>query len=443
MAAACDVIGGGADVRRKGREIVDQRIDRILHALVIALAGDLHPLGQIAVADEAQHAIALGDRQDDRIQHAVDAGDQPGEIADEALHVAALAQLAGRGGGNQALDFTDDGAQIGAQRLDRLVDEGLLARKLFERGIEIAFAELLDAGHRHLLHGDVAGDHLVDALGHGAEIAAELLDGHEDVDIALVVLDRHVVHLGDQALQIAAQRLDRLVDEGLFTGQGLHGSLEIALAEFPDAGHRLLLDGDVRADEIIDGGSRDSQIALEAIDGQHRIDLAALVLGGHMQHGILQQGRGPRGGVQKGIHGQQDLLRRAGRAIGAQTAGEIAVAECLGQALDFADRGLGPRGSLKLGIERHWGISSLGLTNFLILSMRYILTEGCCPVSRTAGLRLVPRVFSGATPWRRLDVTPASRPQALWRKSSSSWSGPPMDMSRAKPLARACWAATE
>src|SRR6478752_4333529 len=32
---------------------------------------------------------------------------------------------------------------------------------------------------------------------------------------------------------------------------------------------------------------------------------------------------------------------------------------------------------------------------------------------------------------------------ALSRKSSSLASGPPIDMSRAKPLARACWAATE
>ncbi len=93
----------------------------------------------------------------------------------------------------------------------------------------------------------MAGDHVIDALGHDGKVASEAFDRHEDVDIALVVLDRHGVHFSDQAAQIGAQGLDRFVDESLLARELFERRLEIAFAEGLDASHGLLLDGDVPA----------------------------------------------------------------------------------------------------------------------------------------------------------------------------------------------------
>ena len=134
----------------------------------------------------------------------------------------------------------------------------------------------------------MAGDHLVDALGHHAEIAAEALGPDEDVDIALVVLGRHAVHLGDQALEIAPQRLDRVVDEGLLAREALQGRVEVAFAERLDAGHRLLLHGDVAGDHAVDGVGHRGHVALEAFRRDDDVDVAPVVFGGHPGDGLAQ-----------------------------------------------------------------------------------------------------------------------------------------------------------
>ena len=92
----------------------------------------------------------------------------------------------------------DQPLEVAAQGLDGLVDERFLARQLVERRIEIAAAELADAGHRLLLDRDVGTDEIVDALGDEGEIALEAVDGNHDVNVALLVLHRHPVHFRDQ-----------------------------------------------------------------------------------------------------------------------------------------------------------------------------------------------------------------------------------------------------
>ena len=281
---ARDLIGNGRGVA----QVVDQVVDRIFHALMIALAINLHPLRQVAEADLKKDAIALRDRQNDRIQHAVDPGDELGEVTDEVIGRPAFGELASRRRGDQPLKFRRDGSQVSAQRFNRLVDEGLLAREFFERSVEIAFAERLHAGHGLLLHGNVARDHIIDALGHIAKVALEPIDRHEDVDVALVVLDRHMIHFTDQTIEIAAQRLDRLVDEGLLARELLERRFKITFTQRLDAGHGLLLDADVAGDHVVDALGHIGKIALEAIDGDEDVDVALVVLRRHSVHFVDQ-----------------------------------------------------------------------------------------------------------------------------------------------------------
>ena len=135
----------------------------------------------------------------------------------------------------------------------------------------------------------MAGDHLVDTLGDLIEIAVELVGGDHHVDVAFVVLRRHVSHLGDHTLEVAAQGLDGLVDERFLARQLVERRIEIAAAELADAGHRLLLDRDVGTDEIVDALGDEGEIALEAVDGNHDVNVALLVLHRHPVHFRDQQ----------------------------------------------------------------------------------------------------------------------------------------------------------
>ena len=73
-----------------------------------------------------------------------------------------------------AAHLGEDAAQVSADAFDGVVDEGLLAGQSLHVGVEVALTEGLEYGHRLLLHGDVAADHLVDALGHDLEAALKL-----------------------------------------------------------------------------------------------------------------------------------------------------------------------------------------------------------------------------------------------------------------------------
>ena len=116
------------------------------------------------------------------------------------------------GGHGQHLRVGHEGLQVRAHLLDRVVDEGLLAREPLEFGLEVAAPELGDAGHRLLLHGDVAGHHVVHALGHGAVDALEALGVDRHVDVAQVVLVAHLVHVGHQAVQGADAEVQVVLD---------------------------------------------------------------------------------------------------------------------------------------------------------------------------------------------------------------------------------------
>ncbi len=69
-------------------------VDGLLHLLVVALAGNLDLLPQVAATDQRQNAVAFADGQQDGVQHFVDAFHDARIGALELLGLAALRKLA-------------------------------------------------------------------------------------------------------------------------------------------------------------------------------------------------------------------------------------------------------------------------------------------------------------------------------------------------------------
>ena len=185
-------------------------VDVLLHLLVVALIGLSDHLVDLALGDLVENAVAFADGDQDGVEHIVDAVNQVSEPALELLGITAFAQFPLRRGNDQALNFADHFFQIGAQAFDAFVDEHLLAGKHFQRRVEIAQADLLDAGHGLFLDRDMAGDQIVDALGNLGIVAGIRGGGNDHVDIAFVVFRRHVVYVRAQSAKGLAQAVQAL-----------------------------------------------------------------------------------------------------------------------------------------------------------------------------------------------------------------------------------------
>ena len=71
-------------------------VDGVFHFGVIALAVDFHLLAKVAAANQREHAVAFADRQQDGVQHLVDALDDLAVFALVLGGVGAGVQLAFR-----------------------------------------------------------------------------------------------------------------------------------------------------------------------------------------------------------------------------------------------------------------------------------------------------------------------------------------------------------
>ena len=89
----------------------------------------------------------------------------------------------------------NQGTEIPAHEFYGVIDKGFLAWQFFHRCIEVAFSKRLDTGHGLLLHIDMAKHHSVDAFSHAPEATLELRRIYSDIDITLVVLGGHAVHI--------------------------------------------------------------------------------------------------------------------------------------------------------------------------------------------------------------------------------------------------------
>ncbi len=177
-------------------------VDRLLHLLVVALAGNFHPLPQIAATDQAQHAVAFTDGDEDGVEHDVHAAQHLGIGPLELLGFAALGKLALLGGFGQAQQLLLQSKQH-PDDLDQALGNG------------VVFGADVD------LHRKVAGSNglggirlLIDGFDAGVEVVLE------DVEIAVVVVGdlRGDVTLGDLVdiiggdVQRPNHRIERVVD---------------------------------------------------------------------------------------------------------------------------------------------------------------------------------------------------------------------------------------
>ena len=170
----------------------------------------------------------------------------------------------------------------------------------------------------------MTADHRVDPLRHPPELAGEAggVDGH--VDVALVVLGGHVVHLVDELLQVRPQFLDRVVDEDLLAGELLQRGVEVTLTDGLDDGHRLLLHRDVAGHHVVDALGEIAEGTHELVDVDPHVDVALVMLGRHVSdlgHQVLQ-------GVQHHVGGVAQLDVRLGDVVGGHPHGEVVVSGC-------------------------------------------------------------------------------------------------------------------
>ena len=187
-------------------------VDGFLHALMVALAVDLDPFAQIAAADQPEHAIAFADRQQDGVQHFVDALDYVAISALECRGVAALLQL------SLPAEFHKL-RQLGFELLQHQRDAVDVLFHPFVVALEGPGDELVDVAMRDLVEDAIAlanrqqdgVQHFVDALDDVAISALECSSVAALLQLSLPAEFRQFRQLGLELLQHQGDAVDVLL----------------------------------------------------------------------------------------------------------------------------------------------------------------------------------------------------------------------------------------
>ena len=187
-------------------------VDGLLHALMVALAVDLDPFAQIAAADQPEHAIAFADRQQDGVEHLVDALDHLGVGALERRGVAALVQL------SLAAEFRQF-RQLGLELLQHQGDAVDVLLHPFVVALVGLGDELVDPAVGDLVEDAIAladrqqdgVQHFVDALDHLAVGALERRRVAALLQLPLPAEFRQLGQLGFELLQHQGDAVDVLL----------------------------------------------------------------------------------------------------------------------------------------------------------------------------------------------------------------------------------------
>ena len=150
-------------------------VDRLLHLFVVALVGGGNQLVDLARGNLRQNPVSLANRQQNRVEHGVDAAHNVGVGALELLRLAAIRQLAFLRCIRQPHQFLLQALEHSADVVDRLLH-------LFVIALVGMRDQLVDLARGNLCQNPVSladgqqnrVEHLVDALDHGAIHAREL-----------------------------------------------------------------------------------------------------------------------------------------------------------------------------------------------------------------------------------------------------------------------------
>ncbi len=249
--AAC----GGLDLADDLGQLRDGGIGVVAHGGEHALEIAVHACGQVAFGDGRQQLGEFAQVLVADLHHRVEVGDHQAEIVIEAGGVAALAEVASRGGRCQALDFAVDVAQVLLDRIDGSGDLRLLAGVAGEIRAQVTLSVTLHDG-QHLAHGlHVCADQGVGLMHHQTVLAREGALIHAVAGVAGVVMGRHLALSADHRVQLflhaghAFQQAARLV-------MGLLADATVQLAAGDALGHvgRLAQgQGDAVADQPAQG----------------------------------------------------------------------------------------------------------------------------------------------------------------------------------------------
>ena len=328
--------GGQAPVDGGGGEhlgVCDERVDGVDAGVEVVL--DLVEVAVVAVGD-AGRDVALGDAvdvlgghvegPDDRVEGVVDALDDAEVVALVLGGVGAGCELALHGGHAEHVGVCDervdgvdaavevvlDGVEVTVvgvgdlrgdvslgdaidvvgghvegpdHRIEAVVDalDDLLVVALVLAGVGAGGELALDRRHReHLGVGDEGGEgfHCLDEGRQQLILLRQAPDLHELGQLTQIP-HRDVAHDRYHALVVCAHPLNVVVDEGFLARELLERCIEVVLCELGHAGHRHLLDRDVRRDQAVDVPGHRPIDARVAVRRHRDVNVAGLVLNVH------------------------------------------------------------------------------------------------------------------------------------------------------------------
>ena len=85
-------------------------------------------------------------------------------------------------------------------------------------------------------------------------------------------------------MQVCPQLLDDFVKEDFLSGELFQWCVEVALADFSYTGHCFFLYVNVTGNHFIDANGHLLKVAMELLHRDLDVDVAGVVLGGHMVH---------------------------------------------------------------------------------------------------------------------------------------------------------------
>ena len=281
-------LGDAIDVVRSDVKRVDDRVQGVVNALhnlaeVAQVPGSVRAGGQLTVDRGLREHAGIGHQQVHRVDRLV-------QVVLDQVEVAAVGVGDFRGDValRDAIDIVCSDVERGNDGFEGVVDAlDNLAESAFElRGVG-AGGETSGLGGISERNG--LADHRLDGLHHTDQrriqfiVFAALADSLEGLEVAQVASRNILRRLGHGA-ETRAQRLEVVVDERLLAGELLEFRIEVALGKLRHASHRLFLHRDMALDHIVDALRHDAEGAFELVFGDHHVDVAQVVLVGHVGH---------------------------------------------------------------------------------------------------------------------------------------------------------------
>ncbi|MCW0417234.1 hypothetical protein NB689_002988 [Xanthomonas sacchari] len=256
VVAGGDFGGSGIDADRRGLDAADDAgqlvgggVGVVAHGGEYAVELAVHARGEVACGDGLQQRRQLAEVAVADLHHRVEVLHHQPEVVLEMRGIAAGAEVAGRGGGGQALDLGIDRQQAGLGRIHRLVQHRTTAGQApgvaaqVAVGVFVEHADGIDDGVQVLEH------HGIDALAQLAVDAREVLR-HAVGHVLVGMQFDHQRGFAGEALQLGLHAAHRDQQTAGFVARvGAHVVVQAAVGDgFGGAGGAAQRPGEAAGD---------------------------------------------------------------------------------------------------------------------------------------------------------------------------------------------------